>query len=74
MWRVNVICSGEAWKQYGAEFKTMLETYSYALIASKKLPNEQRIMGYKIEDISEVESFIEDCTKFAGFTADFESL
>lgn len=74
MWRINVRCNGDAWKQSGAAFKTMTENYPVELIGSQKMPDETRIMGYKMEDISEVETFIEDCTKFPGFTADFESL
>lgn len=74
MWRVNIRCSGDAWKQSGADFKTMTENYQAELIASQKMPDETRIMAYKIEDISETETFIEDCLKFPGFTADFESL
>lgn len=73
MWQVNVTCSGEAWKLYAADFKAMIEKYTYELVVSKKLPNEQRIMGYKIEDVSDAESFVEDSIKFPGFTADFES-
>ncbi|AFZ24574.1 hypothetical protein Cylst_2346 [Cylindrospermum stagnale PCC 7417] len=74
MWRVNITCSGEAWKRYGAEFKTMVQKYQVELIASKKMPDETRIMAYKIEDVSDAETFQEDCAKFAGFTSDFESL
>ncbi len=74
MWKVNIVCSGETWKLYGAEFKKMLDQYPSELIVSKKLPDGQRIMGYKIEDVSDAESFVEDCLQFPGFTADFESL
>ncbi len=74
MWRVNINCSGEAWKQFGAEFKTMTQKYQCELIASKKMPDETRIMAYKIEDIGDAEAFQEDCAKFTGFTSDFESL
>lgn len=74
MWRVNINCDGESWKRYGADFKSMIEKYNCELIASKKMPNEQRIMGYKIEDVSDAESLVEDCANFTGFTADFESL
>ena len=74
MWKVNIFCDGEAWKQYGGAFKTLLEKYESELIVSKKMPDERRIMGYKIEDISDAESLIEDCAQFEGFSADFESL
>ncbi|MBH8561072.1 hypothetical protein I8748_02560 [Nostoc sp. CENA67] len=74
MWRVNITCSNDAWKQYGSDFKAMVEKYAAECIASKKLPDGMRIMAYKIEDVSDAEAFQEDCAKFAGFTADFESL
>ncbi len=74
MWRINVRCDGSAWKQSGAAFKTMTEKYQVELIGSQKMPDETRIMGYKMDDISGVETFIEDCLKFPGFTADFEAL
>jgi hypothetical protein len=74
MWQVNIVCDGEAWKQHGANFKTLIATYESELIVSKKMPDGKRIMGYKIEDISDAESLIGDCAQFAGFSADFESL
>lgn len=74
MWRVNISCSGDAWKVYGTEFKAVAAKYQGELIASKKMPDGSRIMSYKIEDVSDAEAFQEDCTQFAGFTCDFESL
>lgn len=74
MWQVNINCSGEAWKIYGAEFKALADEYSGACITSKKTPDGKRIMVYKIEDVSDAEAFVEACQKFSGFTADFESL
>lgn len=74
MWRINITCSGDAWKIHGAEFKTMAENYQSEVISSKKLPDGTRIMSYKIEDVSDAEEFSEQCTNFTGFTADFESL
>lgn len=74
MWRVNIHCSGEAWKQFGAKFKAMTENYQAELIASQKSPNGTRLMAYKFEDINEVETFQEDCNQLQGFTTDFESL
>jgi hypothetical protein len=74
MWRVNVTCSGEDWKKSGATFKILADTFATVLIGSKKLPDETRIMSYKIEDFSEVESFQEECAQFTGFDTDFESL
>jgi hypothetical protein len=74
MWRVNISCNGDAWKLYGAQFKAMTEKYQAELITSKKMPDDTRIMAYKIEDINDAETFQEDCTKFSGFTSDYESL
>jgi len=77
MWRVNINCDGEAWKLSGADFKKMvaeIQGYPCELIGSKKLPDGSRVMSYKMEEISEVESFQEACAKFAGFTTDFEAL
>ena len=74
MWRVNIRCSGDDWKMSGADFKALTEIYEAVLIGSQIMPDGTRIMGYKMEDISDVETFIDDCTKFPGFTADFESL
>jgi hypothetical protein len=74
MWRVNVTCSGDAWKQNGANFKTLSEKYPTECISSKKMPDGTRIMAYKIEDVSDAEAFQEECINFPGFIADFESL
>ncbi|MBG1271620.1 hypothetical protein [Nostoc sp. WHI] len=74
MWKVNITCSSDAWKQYGTEFKAIADKYKSELIGSKKLPDGTRIMSYKIEDVSDAEAFQEDCTNFAGFASDFESL
>ena len=74
MWRVNVTCSGDAWKQHGANFKSISDKYQGECISSKKMPDGTRIMAYKIEDVSDAEAFQEECTNFAGFTSDFEAL
>ena len=74
MWQVNITCDGEAWKTYAVEFKEMVKKYPVELIGSKKMPDGNRIMSYKIEDVSEAESFQEECTKFVGFISDFEAL
>jgi hypothetical protein len=52
----------------------MVGNYQAELIGSKKMPDGKRIMSYKIEDVSEAESFQEECTKFVGFISDFEAL
>ncbi|MBI1241821.1 hypothetical protein [Umezakia ovalisporum] len=74
MWRVSVICSGDAWKQQGASFKIRSDKYQGECIASKKMPDGTRIMEYKIEDVSDAEAFQEECANLPGFTAEFESL
>lgn len=74
MWQVNITCSEDAWKQSGSDFKSMAQKYEADCISSKKMPNGTRIMAYKVEDVSDAESFQEDCASLAGFTADFESL
>ena len=74
MWKVNINCDQEVWKLYGADFKKMTAGYPWELIGSKKLPDGSRIMSYKVEEISDVESLQEECAKFAGFTTDFEAL
>ncbi|MBD2339482.1 hypothetical protein H6G64_21145 [Calothrix sp. FACHB-156] len=74
MWQVNITCSGQAWKIYGSEFKALADKYSGVCITSKKMPDGQRIMVYKIEDVSDAEAFVEECQQFVGFTSDFESL
>ena len=74
MWRVNITCSGNAWKMHGAEFKTMAENYQSEVISSQKLPDGTRVMAYKIEDVSDAEEFQENCYSFPGFVAEFESL
>ena len=74
MWRVNITCSAEAWKQYGAAFKEMTAKYTCECISSKKMPDGTRIMAYKIEDVSDAEDFQAECGNFTGFISDFESL
>jgi hypothetical protein len=74
MWRVSITCSGDAWKRYAVDFKSLADKYQGECITSKKMPDGTRIMDYKIEDVSDAEAFGEDCTNFAGFTAYFESL
>jgi hypothetical protein len=74
MWQVNITCSGDAWKQYAVDFKTMADKYQSSCISSKKMPDGTRIMIYKVEDVSDAEAFQEDCGRFTGFSAYFESL
>jgi hypothetical protein len=74
MWRVSITCSGDAWKQNASNFKNLADKYQSDCITSKKMPDGTRVMEYKIEDVSDAESFQDDCANFPGFTARFESL
>jgi predicted secreted hydrolase len=74
MWRVNITCSGDAWKLKATEFKTLADKYQGDSISSKKMPDGTRIMAYKIEDVNDAEALQEECGNFPGFTSDFESL
>lgn len=74
MWRVNITCSADAWKLHGTDFKAIAQKYKGELIGSKKMPDGTRIMSYKIEDVSDAETFQEECANLAGFLTDFESL
>lgn len=75
MWRVIIECSAASWRDHAAEFKAIAEQYPVTLLASKKMKDdERRIMEYQMEDVSEVEEFIDACIRLSGFTATFESL
>lgn len=74
MWLVNITCSEEAWKRNAIEFKAIAQKYQGEVITSKKTPDGTRIMAYKLEDVSDAESFQEECANFPGFASDFESL
>jgi hypothetical protein len=62
MWLVNVTCSDNGWKRSAVEFKAMTHKFQGNCVSSKKMPDGTRIMGYKIEDISDAESFSDECT------------
>jgi hypothetical protein len=75
MWRINIQCSAESWRNHATEFKTIAAQYSDTPLASKKMKeDERRIMEYQVENISDAEEFIEACTALSGFTATFEAL
>ena len=74
MWLVSISCSGDAWKRHAVEFKAMAEKYPGTCVSSKKMPDGQRLMEYKIEDVGDAESFQDDCLSLEGFIATFESL
>lgn len=75
MWRVIIQCSAASWRDHAAEFKAIAEQYPTTLLASKKMKDdERRIMEYQLEDVNDVEEFIEACMRLDGFTATFEAL
>lgn len=74
MWLVTITCSGNAWKRHATEFLAFADKYPNECVSSKKAPDGERLMEYKIEDVGDVESFQEDCQSLEGFTARFESL
>jgi hypothetical protein len=75
MWKIIIQCSAESWKNSATEFKAIAAQYPLTLGSSKKMKgNEQRIMEYEIENVSEAEDFISDCMRLDGFSGTFESL
>lgn len=73
MWLVTITCSADAWKRYSADFKATADKYRGSCVSAKKMPDGQRLMEYKIEDVDDAEAFQNECQNFAGFTAQFES-
>lgn len=75
MWRVTIQCSAEGWRNYATEFKAIADKYSATPTASKKtMGDNQRLMEYQLESVSDTEEFIEECMTLDGFTASFESV
>ena len=75
MWRLIIKCSAESWEIHAKTFKAMAAKYPATLLSSKKMKGDaQRIMEYQLEDVNEVEEFMEECLTLDGFTAAFESL
>jgi len=75
MWRVIIECSAESWRQHGAAFKAIADTYPATPLSSKKMKDdERRIMEYQMEGVGEAEDFMAACTALDGFTATFEAL
>lgn len=75
MWRVTIQCSDDSWRVQGATFKIIADKYPATLLSSKKMPgDDRRIMAYQLEDVSDAESFAEECSVLEGFVATFESL
>ncbi|MFE1747399.1 hypothetical protein [Coleofasciculus sp. H7-2] len=74
MWLITINCSGDAWKRYANDFKAIADKYHSTCVSSKKTPDGQRFMEYKVEDVGDAESFQDECLSLEGFTASFESL
>lgn len=74
MWLVTITCSSDAWKRCSADFLAMADKYQGTCVSSKKTPDGERLMEYKIEDVGDAEAFQDECQKLEGFTAQFESL
>lgn len=75
MWRVIVNCSADSWRTQAKAFNEILAKYSAKPLSSKKMQgDERRIMEFQIDDVSEAESFQDECLTLEGFTAQFESL
>nr|WP_228056317.1 hypothetical protein [Microcoleus sp. LEGE 07076] len=56
-------------------FKALAEKYPATPLSSKKMKGDgQRIMEYQLENVNDVEDFMEECLTLDGFTASFESL
>ncbi|HEY9908837.1 MAG TPA: hypothetical protein V6D18_14665 [Thermosynechococcaceae cyanobacterium] len=75
MWRVIIRCSAEAWRDHATTFNPIALKYAGTVISSKKMKDdERRIMEYRVENVDDAESFVEECLTLDGFTAAFESL
>lgn len=74
MWLLIITCSGDAWKRHGNDFLALADKYPGTCISSKKTPDGQRFMEYRIEDVGDAEAFEQECQNFEGFTARFEAL
>ncbi len=74
MWLVTINCSTDAWKQSSATFLALADKYQGTCESSKKTPDDQRMMEYKIEDVADAEALTDECQSLAGFTAEFASL
>lgn len=75
MWRVIIQCSAESWRNNATAFNAIAAKYPATVLASKKMKDdERRVMEYQLENIGEVEEFMEECMTLDGFTATFEAL
>ena len=74
MWLITITCSADAWKQLGTQLLAIADKYSAVSVSSKKMPDGERTMQYKVEDVSDAEALEDECQQLEGFTASFESL
>lgn len=75
MWRVIVNCSADSWRTQANAFNAILAKYAAKPLSSKKMQDdERRIMDFQIDDVSDAESFQDECATLEGFTAQFEAL
>ena len=74
MWLITITCSADAWKQLGTQLLAIADKYSAVSVSSKKMPDGERTMQYKVEDVGDAETFVDECQQLEGFAASFESL
>jgi hypothetical protein len=75
MWCVTIQCTAAAWDAQGKVFKAIVAKYPAKPLMSKKMHGEDnRIMEFQLEDVSDAEALIDECTALDGFTGEFESL
>ncbi|MEG3845251.1 hypothetical protein [Microcoleus sp. herbarium14] len=75
MWLLIIKCSAASWDIYSKAFKAIAAKYPAAPLSSKKMKGDgQRIMEYQLENVNDVEEFMEKYLTLDGFTATFESL
>ncbi len=75
MWLLIIKCSAENWTLNSKVFKVIADKYPATPLSSKKMKGDgERIMEYKLENVNDVEDFMDECLTLEGFTATFESL
>lgn len=75
MWRVIIECSAESWRNHATAFKAIAEKYPATPLSSKKMKDdERRVMEYQLQDVNDVEAFMEECSTLSGFMTGFEAL
>ena len=75
MWKVTIQCSADSWSKQGAVFKEIAAEYSNTPQSSKKMKGDgRRVMEYELENVGEVEEFLERSLALDGFMGEFEAL